>query len=109
MGKNNGGHKGGPRKTTFSRQKRFLLNSSRAVKLFARLTELSWSDVRDTCASSRHFLLVQKAQNITEYRDTAPLKHKRKLPKRTPEKAVDLTVEALLEAHDPDDQPLSKL
>ena len=28
-------------------------------------------DIRDTCASSSHFLLAQK---ITEYRDTAPLK-----------------------------------
>ena len=37
VGKNNGGHKGMSRKTTFSRKKkRFLLDSSRAVKLFAR-------------------------------------------------------------------------
>ena len=36
------------------------------------------SDVRDACASNRHFLLAQKkAQNITEYRDTAPLNNTR--------------------------------
>ena len=35
------------------------------------------SDVRDTCASNRHFLLAQKAQKITEYRDTAPLNLKK--------------------------------
>ena len=39
-----------------------LNESAWAVKLFARLTELWSSDVRDTCAISRHFLLVQKAQ-----------------------------------------------
>ena len=31
-------------------------------------------DVRDTCASNRHFFSRKKAQKITEYRDTAPLK-----------------------------------
>ena len=32
------------------------------------------SDVRDTCASKRHFFArAKKAQKITEYRDTAPL------------------------------------
>ena len=30
------------------------------------------SDVRDTCASNRHFLLAPKSTKITEYRDTAP-------------------------------------
>ena len=48
--------------------------------IFARL---SWgseavraadrADVRDTCASSSHFLLAEKCAKITEYRDTAPL------------------------------------
>ena len=56
---------------TIAREKRHLLDSAWTVKLFARLIDLSWSDVRDTCASSRHFLLAQK---ITEYRDTAPLR-----------------------------------
>ena len=61
--------------TRQDRGKRHLLDSAWAAKLFAQTTELSWSDVRDTSASSRHFLLVQKkAQKITEYRDTAPFK-----------------------------------
>ena len=60
--------------TRQGRGKRYLPDLAWAVKLFARLTELSWSDVRDICASSRHCLLAQKkAQKITEYRDTAPL------------------------------------
>ena len=58
--------------TRQGRGKRYLLDLAWAVKLFARLTELSWSDVRDICASCRHCLLAQKkAQKITEYRDTA--------------------------------------
>ena len=40
MGENNGGHKARPRKTTFARGKRRLLDSAGAVKLFARQTEL---------------------------------------------------------------------
>ena len=61
-------------KPTFSWGKRFLLDSSQAVKLFAWLTELSWSDVSDTCSSIRAiFHSRKKAQHITEYRDTAPL------------------------------------
>ena len=40
--------------------KRNLLDSAWAVKLFVRLTKLSWSDVHDPCASSRHFSLAQK-------------------------------------------------
>ena len=72
-GKNNGGHKSRPRKTTINRGKRHFLDSVWAVKLFAQLTELSWSDVRDTCVSSRHFSSRKKAQKITEYRDTPPL------------------------------------
>ena len=59
--------------TRQGRGKRRFLDSAWAVKVFARLTELSWSDVRDTCVSSRHFFLARKAQKITEYRDTAPL------------------------------------
>ena len=57
--------KGSPRKTTFSGGKRHLRDSTWAVKLFAWLTELSWSDVCDTCASSRHFYSRKKAQKIT--------------------------------------------
>ena len=61
--------------TRQGRGKRYLLDSAWAVKLFTRLIELSWSDVRDICASSRHCLLTQKKKSakITEYRDTAPL------------------------------------
>ena len=55
------------------KKKRHLLDSAWPVKLLARLIELSWSDVRDTCASSRRFLLAQKSAKITEYRDPAPL------------------------------------
>ena len=70
VGENNGGHKARPWKTTICQGKQ----QAWAVKLFARLTELSWSDVRDTCASSRHYFLAQKStKKITEYRDTAPL------------------------------------
>ena len=48
-----------------SRWKRHLLDSVWAVKA-------EWADVRDTCASSSHFfLLAQRAQEITEYRDIA--------------------------------------
>ena len=47
-------------KRHFPRGNRHFLDSAWAVKVFARLTELSLSDVRDTCASSRHFLLAQK-------------------------------------------------
>ena len=42
------------------------------MKLFAWLTELSWSDAHDTCVSSRHLFLAQKSAKITEYRDTTP-------------------------------------
>ena len=74
VGKNNGGRKARPRKTTIPRGRRQLLDSAWPEKLFARLTELSWSDVRDTYPSSRRFLLVQKsAKKITENRDTASL------------------------------------
>ena len=59
-GKNNGGHKTRPWKTTIAWGKQHFLDSAWAVKLFARLTELSWSDVRDTCTSSHHYLLAQK-------------------------------------------------
>ena len=77
VGKNNGGHKARTRKMTIAREKRHLLDSAWAGKLFARLTELSESDINDTCASSRHFLLAQKkAQKITENCDTAPLKNR---------------------------------
>ena len=31
------------------------------------------ADIRDTCASSSHFLLAKKVQKITEYREIAPL------------------------------------
>ena len=61
VGKNNGSHKARPRKTTIARRKRLFLDSSWAVKLFAGLTKLSWSGVRDTCVSSRHFFLAQKS------------------------------------------------
>ena len=64
-GKNNGCHRGRPRKTTISRGKPLLLNSFWAVKLFAQLTELSWSDVRDSCVGSRHLLLAQKKRKKT--------------------------------------------
>ena len=63
VGENNGGHKARLRKTTIARGKRHLRDSAFAVKLFARLTELLWSDVRDTCVSSRHFLPAQKSAN----------------------------------------------
>ena len=59
--------------TRQGRGKRYLLDSAWVVKLFARLTKLSWSDVRDICVISRHCLLAQKKRKkITEYRDTAP-------------------------------------
>ena len=59
------------------RVKRHLLYSAWATKLFALLTELSWSDVCDTYASGRHFSLMQKKRKaITEYHDTAPLNMK---------------------------------
>ena len=61
MGKNNGGTREGRGKRHFLEENDFLLDSSWVVKLFARLTELSWSDVPDTCASSRHFLLARKS------------------------------------------------
>ena len=50
--------------TRQDRGKRHLLDTSSAAKLFVWLTELSWSDVRDTCVSSRHFLPAQKTLNI---------------------------------------------
>ena len=52
------------------RGKRHLLESAWTAKLFARLTELSWSDV---CASSRHFRSCKKKKRkkIIKYRDTA--------------------------------------
>ena len=59
--------------TRKDRGKPHFLDSAWPVKLFARLTELSWCDVRDTCVNSRHFSSRKKAQKITEYRDTAPL------------------------------------
>ena len=61
VGKNNGGHKARPRRTTVARGKRHFLDWAWQVKLFARLTELSWCDVRDTCVSSRLFFLAQKS------------------------------------------------
>ena len=51
----NGGHKARPRKSTIARRKRHFLDSAWVVKLFTRLTEMSRSDFRDTCVSSRHF------------------------------------------------------
>ena len=56
--------------TREGRGKRLLLDSSWAVKLFVRLTELSWSNVRE---QSPIFTRAKKAQKITEYCDTAPL------------------------------------
>ena len=55
------------------RGKRHLLDLAWPVKLFARLTELSWSDVRDICANNTIFCSCKNAQKIIEYRDTAPL------------------------------------
>ena len=75
VGKNNGGHKARPRKTTIARTKRRLLNSAWAAKLFARLTELACSDVRDTCASSHHFLLTQKKRKKSLNIVTLPLQN----------------------------------
>ena len=61
--------------TRQGRGKRHLLDSSWAAKLFGHLTELSWSDVRDTCASSHHFFLAQKKRKkFTECQYTDPLK-----------------------------------
>ena len=69
----NGGRKARPRKTTIARAKRRLLDSAWAAKLLARLTELAWSDVRDTCASGRHFLLAQKKRKKSLNIVTLPL------------------------------------
>ena len=67
VGENNGG-------SQVRLRKQNLLDSAWAAKLFTRLTELSRSDVRETCASSHHFSLAQKnPQKITELRDTATL------------------------------------
>ena len=54
--------------TREGREKRHLIDLSWAVKLFARLTELSWSDVGDTL---REQSPVYTRAKITEYRDTA--------------------------------------
>ena len=57
--------------TTATRQDRgewHLLGSAWAAELFAQLAKLSWSDVRDTCESSRYFSLTQKSAKITEYK-----------------------------------------
>ena len=71
MGKNNGGHKARPQKTTIARGKLHLLDSAGAVKLFARLTELMSETLARAVAI---FCSRKKAQKITEYRDTASLK-----------------------------------
>ena len=54
-----GGRKARPWKQQLLGGKRQLLDSTWAVKLLMRLTELSWSDVRDIC-NNRHVLLAQK-------------------------------------------------
>ena len=46
--------------TRQDRGKRHLLGLILADEAVRGLTELSWSDVRCTCASSRHFLLTQR-------------------------------------------------
>ena len=82
---------------TFSGGKRHFLDSAWAVKLFARLTELLWSDVRETCASSRHFLLAQKKRKkITEFRDTAPLKSAKWKDQAVPEDRQSFKLESFL-------------
>ena len=68
----NGGHKATPRKTTIAPGKRRLLGSAGAVKLFARQTELMSATLARAVAI---FCSRKKALNITEYRDTAPLRH----------------------------------
>ena len=74
VGENNGGLKARPRKTTIARGRQYYYSTQLGQWSCARPTELPWSDVRDTYASSRHFLLAQKsARKITENRDTAPL------------------------------------
>ena len=70
VGKNNGGHKARPRKTTIARGKLHLLDSAGAVKLFARLTELMSATLARAVAT---FARAKRAQKITEYRDTASL------------------------------------
>ena len=43
------------------------------MKLFTRLTELTWCDVRDTCVSSRHIFLAQKKRKKSLNIVTLPL------------------------------------
>ena len=60
---NNGGHKARPQKTTISQGKQHFLDSAWAVKLFARPSKLSWSDVLDTLRKeSALFPRANKAQ-----------------------------------------------
>ena len=54
-------------------EKRHLLDSSCAAKLFTRLNELSWSDVGDICQAVAIFCLRKKRQKSL---NTAPFKHR---------------------------------
>ena len=71
MGKNNGGHKARPRKTTIARGKRPLLDSAGAVKPFARQMELISATFARAVAI---FCSRKNSAKITEFRDTAPLR-----------------------------------
>ena len=73
VGKNNGGQKARPRKTTVARGKRHFLDSAWPVKLFARLNELSWCDVRDTPGEQSPFFLAQKMRKNSLNIVTLPL------------------------------------
>ena len=73
FGESNGCHKARPQQTTIARGKRHLHDSAWTLKLFIRLTEMSWSDVRDTCVSSRHFCPRKKKRKISLNIMTLPL------------------------------------
>ena len=62
---------------TVARGKRHFLDSAWPVKLFTRLTELSWCDIRNTCVSSRHFPWAKKKRKKSLNIVTLPLNNGR--------------------------------
>ena len=74
MGKNNGGHKAGPQKTTIARGKMTFARLSwggEAVRAADRAVMVQC--LRHLREQSPLFARAKQAQKITEYRDTAPL------------------------------------